>query len=145
MDTGKDRSLLQGTQIQTKERKEADNMKIITPSIEIIDAPDYGAMLKKIERIGRAIRPRTKSTRTARRALSAASSSAVTRASLSTRVSASRSSATVESLYPSARKPCGAPSDARGGADNRKRVSREVSGVLRGSDGKLKVFEWNTI
>jgi thymidylate synthase (FAD) len=28
-------------------------MKTITPSIEIIDAPDYGAMLKKIERIGR--------------------------------------------------------------------------------------------
>ncbi len=28
-------------------------MKIITPSIEIIDTPDYGTMLKKIERIGR--------------------------------------------------------------------------------------------
>ena len=28
-------------------------MKIIEPYIELIDAPDYGAMLKKIERIGR--------------------------------------------------------------------------------------------
>ena len=28
-------------------------MKIINPSIEILDAPDYGKMLKKIERIGR--------------------------------------------------------------------------------------------
>lgn len=28
-------------------------MNIINPSIEIIDAPDYGTMLKKIERIGR--------------------------------------------------------------------------------------------
>lgn len=28
-------------------------MKIIKPYIELIDAPDYGAMLKKIERIGR--------------------------------------------------------------------------------------------
>lgn len=28
-------------------------MNIINPSIEIIDAPDYGAMLRKIERIGR--------------------------------------------------------------------------------------------
>ena len=29
-------------------------MNIINPSLEIIDAPDYGVMLKKIERIGRA-------------------------------------------------------------------------------------------
>ena len=28
-------------------------MKVINPGIEIIDAPEYGAMLKKIERIGR--------------------------------------------------------------------------------------------
>ena len=32
-------------------------MKIMKPGIELIDAPDYGAMLKKIERIGRICYP----------------------------------------------------------------------------------------